>query len=303
MSEPLTTQFLYNRWAGQSIPSGSQVGNNLVLQAMIDTVSDAVAVRLDRTFAVATRREWLDGSGTQTIQVHHWPIQMIYGLGVSSQDCLELWNTSGQFASCYTTDTELNLYSMVNGVEIIVAELTWAAYPTLTLLAAQIALQSGWSAKVLSNLGTKPSITIRPLLTGYCVYPDTFILETVDEFEECQKCAQSDRSIQRRYGVPFPPGLSNVLLWYKAGYTLPVDNTDHASLSVAGTVPSDLTQAINAIVKAIIDGSDDLLGGSQGGSIGDYNYQLSPSARSIMSVALAENMPALMPYRRVAYGI
>ena len=116
-------------------------------------------------------------------------------------------------------------------------------------------------------------------------------------------CANTERSIERRYGTPFAMGLSNIFVWFKAGYTLPVDSSTHDSLATAGTIPSDLSHAVNAIVKAMIDGSDDILGASEGGNVADYNYRITPGGRSILSRAIEENMPALMPYRRVALGV
>lgn len=303
MSQALTTQFIYNRWSDQVQPlSGA---NNSALQAMINTASDAVATRLDRTFELTARRVWLNGSGGRVMQLPHWPVQEVYGLAVSSQDCIEITNTSAVFASVYTTETGVRLHAINSaGTETNTPEITFAAQPTIIAMANAItAIGSGWSATVLSSLGTKTSSLIRPRLTGQCVHPDTFTLEIPDEFEESRMCANTERSIERRYGAPFAMGLSNIFVWFKAGYTLPVDDATHSSLAIAGDVPSDLSQAVNAIVKAMIDGSDDILGASEGGNVADYNYRLTPGGRSILSKAIEENMPALMPYRRVALGI
>lgn len=303
MSERLTTQFLYKRWANQATPSGTSAGDDPVLQAMIDIVSDAVAARLDRKFETATIREWLNGTGTRVIQLRLWPVRQIYGLGVSSQDVLEIENTTAQYASCYVSETGLSLQSVTSGVQTLTAELTWATYPTITLLAAAVAAVSGWTSSVMTGMGDQPSNMIRPGLTGYCVSPDTFTLEIPDEIEECRLCANTERSVERRFGSVFPAGLSNIFAWYRAGYTLPVDNSEHSNLATAGDVPGDLTQAVNTIVKAVIDGSDDLLGGSQGGSVGgDYSYTLTEGGRSILSKAIDEAMPVLQRYRRLALG-
>lgn len=299
MAQALTTQFLFRRWSNQAAPAG---GNDAVLQAMIDLVSAAIAVRLERTFESTTYRKWHNGTGCPTMPLENWPVSAVYGLGVSCKDCLTVENTAAQFASITTTETGVTLFAVTSGTELPTT-LTYAAYPTLAMLAAAINLVSGWSATVLSNLGSQPSAIIRPRLTGTCVSPDTFNLEIPDQYEECRLSARTNYTIERRHGSCFPGGLSNIFVWYKAGYTLPVDNAPHTALSTEGTVPLDLTQACNAIVKAVIDGSDDILGASAGGTIGDYGYQLTAMARSIISKAIDDNMPALMPYRNLRLGM
>ena len=299
MAQALTTQFLFRRWSNQAAPAG---GSDPVLQAMIDLVSTAVATRLDRTFESATYRKWHNGTGTPTLQLDQWPVLALYGLGVSYQNAITITNTSAQYAAIQTTETGFTLFFVTAGIETE-STLLFVTYPTVTLLAAAVNALSGWSATVLSNLGSQPSAIIRPRLTGTCVSPDTFDIEIPDQYEQCRFCERTNRTIERRYGSIFPPGLSNIFVWYKAGYTLPVDNANHTALTTVGTVPLDLTQACNAIVKAVIDGSDDILGASSGGAIGDFGYQLTAGGRSILSVALDENMPALLPYRNLHLGV
>ena len=308
MSEALTTQYLWKRWANQVLPSGTNTGDDPVLHAMIDMVSDAVASRLDRKFAAAEICEWLNGSGTRVMQVRHWPIQQVFACGVSSQDAIQIKNTAAQFASVATSETGISFQSITAGASAN-NSLTYATYPTLTLLVAAINNLSGWNATVLQGMvnyyaiGDQPSILLRPGMTGYCVAPDDFTIEIADQIEECRVCARTERSIERRYGSPFPMGLENIFLWYKAGYDLPVDAADHASLATVGNLPSDLTHAVNIVVKAVIDGSDDLLGGAQGGTVGTgYTYQLAPGGRSALSIAMDEVMPLLQRYRRLAVG-
>lgn len=295
----LTTQFLFKRWTNQKIPPG---GDDQALQAMIDLASAAIERRLERTFEVGTFREWHNGTGTRTIQVKNQPIVAVYGMATSSSDAMTLTNSGAQYAACSTSDTGLTLFSVVGGVEVATTIL-WTSATTLNALAAAVAQVSGWSASVLSNYGTKSTTLLRPRLTGYCVQPDTFTLEIADQFDEVRQTDQTERSIERRHGSPFPVGLSNVFLWYRAGYTLPVDNTGHTELAVVGNLPLDLTQGVNAVVKAVVDGSDELLGGAQGGTIGGYNYYLAQmggaAGRGILGMAIDENMRTFMPYRNV----
>lgn len=311
----LTTQFLYRTAFKKTAPTS---GNDNSLAQWITAVSDAVERECDRTFSVTTYKKWLDGSGTGNIVLPDYPVNSVFGISICTSNAMEVTNTTAKHASISTELTGIRLYSISTlGVETDTLVL-YSAYPIISSLAAAISAVSGWSATVLSGMGDEPSILIKPYLQGMCVSPDTYDIEVASEFEPVRIRSESDRVIERTFsgdasiwypatlqaqGAIFPEGRSNIFVWYKAGYTLYVDNAQHNGFATTGTLPASLIHIVNTIVKGVEDAVTLNLGGVSSENIGDYSYSLDPAGAAILQKLIDDHSAVLTPFKRLCLWV
>lgn len=102
----------------------------------------------DKTFIIK-----LDG----TIHVDAYPITSLNRV-LSQKIAIMSFTCTAPISTIATTDTGVNLYTIVSGVPNTVT-LTYATYPTLSQLTTAINAQSGWTATLenSANLGSMPS--------------------------------------------------------------------------------------------------------------------------------------------------
>lgn len=94
----------------------------------------------------------------------------------------------------------------------------------------------------------------------------------------------------------FPPGQSNVFVWYKAGYTLPAPLNSNSAPTTAGDVPTDLTLICNSIVKEVFDDSKQD-GSMKSEKFTNYSYtKADGSAGQMIKDAVNRYAVALTPY-------
>lgn len=281
--------------------------------ALLGAASDAIVRHCDRTFALTTYREWLDGSGERFMLLRNWPITAIYGVATGFQQALQVKHATATYANVSAEDTGIRLFSVDTTGAQTESTIAYSSYATIGSLAAQID-SLGWSTSILSGMSSQPSTLIRPIASVWAVSPSYAELQIPYMSRNVRLNPDSDRMIERldwgfdldltaagtRNPMIFPLGHSNVFAWYKAGYTEPVDDNSHSNLSVAGNVPAELTFICNNIAKALYDASDDVIGSSQSQRTGDVSWSIAEGGRAIIAKILNEYASVLTRYRRLA---
>lgn len=300
---PLTTRSLYKEAYGTSADSD-------LLDAIIPQASAAIERHLDRTLELTTYRRWFDGTGCNRMLLTEWPITRVYGISLDYDTALRVKHTSASMATVMVDSTAVRLFSVnaTTGAETD-SELLFTAYPTVTLMAAAITAL-GWSCTTESGYSTLPSSTFRTNAAQYAVSPSEADIEIADESETINVAVETDRMIRRISGTTmstqnwdnteliFPAGIGNVFVWWKAGYTFPVDNAAHTGRDTAGNVPLPLTMVCNAIARAMFLNVGVDTGGMQSANMTDFSYTLAENGRAIADQVLKEYANTLNKYRR-----
>lgn len=292
MADDLTTRFLFKQFAGLT-----GADNDAKIDRIISAVSDAIALRCDRTFLLTTYRRWFNGTGAATMTLPEWPITRLYAISTESDDVLQIKNTVAEHAQVTADETGLKLMAIAAGVE---AEQTvaFADQVTVTALDSAIdALGAGWSSAMSSGAENRPSNQIRPLYGVWAVSPNTADLYVAGDTSPARIVEGTDRAVELDGMRVFPHGKHNVFAWYQAGYALPADAAGSADIETVGTVPRDLTEIANRMTKAVLDASTQSAGGLKSERIGDYQYAISEGGRGIIATMLDECNAALAPHR------
>lgn len=283
------------------------------LVTLLGAASDSLARYCDRTFALTTHKEWLDGTGERFVLLRNWPVVAVYGVDTGFQQVLQIKHPSATWANVSAEDTGLRLFSVATTGTETESILAYSKYPTIGTLATAVDAL-GWTTSVLSGMSSQPSTLIRPIASVWAVSPSYADLQIPYMSRNVRLNPDSDRMIERldwsydldltaagtRSPLIFPLGHTNVFAWYKAGYTEPVDDTGHTMLATAGNVPAELTFICNNITKALYDASDDVIGSASSQSAQDVNWSIAEGGRAIISKILAEYATVLTRYRRLA---
>lgn len=293
----LTTQYLYRKWAGVD----PNTGTDNQLSECITLASKAIETFLDRRLALATRMEWLDGHGEPWILLPEWPISALNGCAIYPLEAISITNATAKYATVATKSTGLVLtWVDSNGDTQTASAGTWATYKTMSALVGYInGLGAGWTATVEIGYSQHPTSHIRPNMTGMCHEQQYTYLYIPDQWTDVRIADQSDRTIERVFGYPFPCGRSNIFMWFAAGYTLPVDDDDHAGIATAGDLPADIISVANLCTKALIDTAGQVIGAATSEGAGNYSYSLSPEGRGVLSAVIQANGGILQKYRKV----
>jgi hypothetical protein len=271
----VTTPFLYRQFAGLTKDST----RDPKIAALIDGVCDEIAIACNRTFSLATYREWLNSYGSARIRLDNWPIKQLYQVSIGATDALIVtYNGDGMHADASFDGTSVLLHDIDSvGVE---TDSTLAAsdYPTLTLMAAAITALDDWTGSVLGSVGATPTQLMRQQTNR--------MIECVYDYGALDFAIGGDTAAVGGY--------RNVFVWYKAGYTLPVDSSDGTKLSTAGDVPKGLTTVANQIIKDVYDMSiSDASATSE--SLDGHTIAFGQWTRSIIDRRLSD----LSPYRNL----
>jgi len=275
----------------------SEIDDNSRVERIIPYAHKAIEEYLDYSLELATYRKWLNGNGSDKMLLKEWPVRRFYGCSISAQDAMTITFAGGEWATVETTKTGINLFSVSTDGAETDTEILYSAYKTVGEVAAQINTKTGWTATVLADLDDHPSAIIRSNCTANAVSPDDMDIEVPDEPVDVNLLQDMDRTVQRKGGFVFPEGRSNVFVWYKSGYTMPVDRNDHQGLDTEGNVPGDLTLVANLMVKAIYDAAEEDLGPASEIKSGDWTRKFNEGARGIADLVLAENAQVLAPYK------
>lgn len=267
MAVNLTTRFLFKQHAGIT-----GTANDAVIDALIDDVSALIADVCDRVFELTTYKQWLDGSGGQTMLLPQWPITVIHKVTSDTDDVLDVkFQGDGTHADVTVDATNCTLHHVDNSGDEQSTALALATYKTVATLATAIDAVSGWTTVTRGGHDNEPTLFLMPVYGADALSPDYPTLEVPDDSYNVRIVSETDRLIERTAGFAFPCGRSNVFAWYKAGYTLPVDNAEHTALATAGNVPKGLTLLVNqAIFDVYSARAHDAAMKSE--KIGDYSY-------------------------------
>lgn len=281
MANELTTLFLFRQHAGLS----ADATRDALLERLITDVSAAIGSACNRTFGATTYKAWIDGTGEWYLRLPQWPVTNIYQICTDTDTaCTIEYTGSGEYADLSFDGTTVTLHSVgTDGVETT-STLAVATYKTVTTLAAAIAAVSGWSATVETDMGTFPSALIRPIMAADVLTTSSYDLEVpTDPVAGVRLAQDTNRLVEAEDLETWPEGSQNVFVWYKAGYTLPVDDGTHESLQTAGNVPGGLVLAANECVYDAWNATR-LDGNVSSESIGGHNYVLGGASYNTRSV-------------------
>lgn len=300
---PLTTRSLFKAAYGDAADSD-------LLDGIIPQASRTIERHLNRSLEATTYRRWFDGTGCNRMFLTDWPITRIYRVANRSVSCLRVTNSTASMATVMVDETAMRLFSVSTaGVETD-SEILLASFPTVTLLHAQIETLSGWTATIENTTGNLPSSSIRPQFGQYAVSPTDATIECADESDTVQVDVLGERMIERVSGITsttvdfgstqlmFAAGVANVFVWWKAGYTFPVDDVAHTKLDTAGNVPAELTMVCNAVSKGMLDTARQEIGAAESANITDFSYSLTGNNRAIADKIIADYANTLNKYRR-----
>jgi len=164
------------------------------------------------------------------------------------------------------------------------SDLAITTYKILSTL--QTAIEAlGWTVELSnSSYATEPTLLLRPIFAQDALSPSTADLYLADMYEGVKLINQD--MIERTDDGYFPVGSNNIFVWYKAGYTLPTDESD-------GTLPAGLLLIVHQLLNDVLS-TRDKTGEFQSESLGDYSY-----SRGQIVSAIQNRKKDLDYYRRV----
>src|SRR5579884_3011889 len=142
---------------------GSQGSSNLMLSAneqqtladLITSVSDAIEKYCKRRFLTHLYDELYNGSGDKRLLLRQYPVESVQSLRYIPVFVFRVGNFNmplNEQARVSVTSTGLQCWRSANGTAYTETLLTWASYPTLSLLMNAVsALGNGWQGQVVSS--------------------------------------------------------------------------------------------------------------------------------------------------------
>ena len=255
------------------------------LKRLIGYVCDAVETYLGRTLALTEYREWVDGSDSAYQRLNNWPITALYQVASGSQNLGRLtYSGTSPEAFASSDGTTLRL------IDASVNEITLASYPTGDDLVTAVAAITGWTLTLYTaELGGYDTRKLRPF-SDYANDQNSIDLEIPEGTIYGARVSENqDWLIEGG----FPGGMSNIFLWYKAGYS---------------TLPEGLEWAMLQIIRDAYYSSKanrDLTKGEE--KLGDYSYKNSTGGDTTAGgYSLADIVGSygqqLSPYKRVEFA-
>lgn len=216
----------------------------LLIEECINAASNDIENLCNRSFASATYRHVLDGTGARTLLLPQGPVSGVSYVAVKRDDVIRVKyaGTSTMYATVEVTSSAVRL--SVDGASP--TSLAFSTYTTLTTLAAAISAVSGWTATVISSrFASFPSselcidqprnvlnnfLTLRvpvPEDSRFQVGTNSPILTLMDTEYQPAELAWRGSHLPRPSGYGFevnrwPEGHRNIVVKYTAGYaTIP----------------------------------------------------------------------------------
>ena len=319
----LTTRVRFKRYA--NITGTAQ---DSLIDFLIPMVSGSIERYLRRTLASTTYKTWFNGTGCSVLRVIQYPVTAIYLVSISSNTVGRISNTDTTIRRATVSFDGINVVLVAvtsAGVDSITV-LPVSTYPTLLALRNHINTLSGWSCTLdSSTYEAEPAAFLRPVYgqnaqggnSADLIVPNdstsTAKIENEDMVSLVQGATFPTSDIfpfpspagpwQYGSGFPlgpsgffggagFPAGVSNIFIWYTAGYTLPTDN-------VAGNLPDGLTLIVHQILQDVLS-STKINSNLTSESIDDYSYSLRANANGSVGSAVENRKRDLNLYRRVS---
>jgi hypothetical protein len=264
----LSTVYLYKL----DHPSDTNTDGNI--QTALNTATSFLENYCKRSFERTTYVDALDGYGTSTLVLPHYPVTAIYDVAPHLYQGPYI-TVSGSVYSCNyqisTTGITLTTISF-DGVEVI-NTLLWSTYPKMSDLAAAITALANLTCTISSEYVNEPTRHIMQdnglIISGQSDYlrfykqdiSNKYVIDT-----------ESYNMLKSESGFPF--GVKNIYVRYQAGYLYYVDNVGHTGLTVTGTVPRDLVAICNGLTGTLLALSSNTAKNYslQSESLGDYSY-------------------------------
>jgi hypothetical protein len=315
----LTTQTRFKVFAGMTGTS-----QDALITALIPQVSDQIAQYLRRDLTVTTYLGWVDGSGSPILRLAQWPILSLYQVFVTTMTVGYIENTSATVkrASVSFDGTNLSLIEISTAGVVKTTDLPVATSKILSTLKTAVEAVSGWFMTLNStDYESEPTSMLRPIYAASAVDPDTADLVLPDNpvavkviAEDMIELLQSGSdpwgfgggSIVEGFdattgiGPGFPSGSANVLVWYKAGYTLPSDAVvgPPAVAASDGTLPPGLALLVHQILQDVLS-STKYNSNLSSESIGNYSYSLSAQDKGAVLSAVNNRKKDLDLYKKI----
>jgi hypothetical protein len=295
-----------------------------LITALIPQVSDQIAKYLKRDLAVTTYLSWVDGTGSPILRLEQWPILSLYQvfLGTETAGYIENTSTTVSRASVSFDGTNLSLTSISTTGTVTTTDLPVGTSKILSTLKTAIELVSGWFVTLNStDYNSEPTSMLRPIYAASAVDPDTADLVLPDSPVPVKVIAEDmiellnsgndpvgfgGGSIVEGFdattgiGPGFPSGSANILVWYKAGYTLPSDavTTPTPIAASDGTLPPGLALLVHQILQDVLS-STKFNSNLQSENIGNYSYSLSAQDKGAVLSALNNRKKDLDLFKRI----
>ncbi|MFA5377929.1 MAG: phage head-tail connector protein [Dehalococcoidia bacterium] len=315
----LTTLTRFRQFAGMTGTS-----QDALITALIPQVSDQIAKYLKRDLAVTTYLSWVDGTGSPILRLEQWPILSLYQvfLGTETAGYIENTSTTVSRASVSFDGTNLSLTSISTTGTVTTTDLPVGTSKILSTLKTAIELVSGWFVTLNStDYNSEPTSMLRPIYAASAVDPDTADLVLPDSPVPVKVIAEDmiellnsgndpvgfgGGSIVEGFdattgiGPGFPSGSANILVWYKAGYTLPSDavTTPTPIAASDGTLPPGLALLVHQILQDVLS-STKFNSNLQSENIGNYSYSLSAQDKGAVLSALNNRKKDLDLFKRI----
>jgi len=289
--------------------------------ALITQVSDQIAQYLKRDLTVTTYLSWVDGTGSPILRLEQWPILSLYHVFLGTETAGYIENTSATVskASVSFDGTNLSLTEISTAGVVKTTDLPVGTSKVLSTLKTAIEAVPGWFVTLNStDYNTEPTSMLRPIYSASAVDPDTADLVLPDNPAPVKVISEDmiellgnavdpagfgGGSIVEGFdgttgiGPGFPSGSANVLVWYKAGYTLPSDAAGETPAS-DGTLPPGLALLVHQILQDVLS-STKYNSNLQSESIGNYSYSLSAQDKGAVLSALNNRKKDLDLFKRI----
>ena len=270
--------------------ASTSTANDRLLDRLI--VQASVLIRKEvgcDVLKTAYSKEVYNGTGSAFLYLNNWPLVTLDRAAIDTDQAVQVKNsgTSNTHATIEVTKTKVRLRSALAGAWTT-TEITIADYATITLLAAAISANTGWSATVISGWGNFPS-------TEIIVSPARSALDHTVDLYVPEDCETDYEIYDPEWGV-----LYNSYGWGAGKRDVYIDYT-------AGWSRNDMPEPIQSAAMELVALMHHMK--SKDGSIikekiGDYSYELAANAGAVFDTTTtraASNMimAKLAPYKRV----
>lgn len=250
--------------------------DNYIIERMIDMASDVIEKYLRRKIKTATyTHERYDG-GKNLIFLEQYPVTAVTQICNGYEDPIRIKNTSGKF-NAYAIVSVTGVALNVDGIGV--AEKTFVAYATMTLMAAALNAEAGWEAIASSSTkGAWPSNLLFVQPNVFCLNQYVY-LQCPDEPLEDYKFDLDDGIVYLSGG--FAGGYKDIFITYVAGFA---------------TVPDDIIYGTVKFVGMMDDAREEDEN-MKSEKLGDYSYTRF-TTEDLGKALSPEEMKALKRYQR-----
>ncbi len=251
------------------------------ISAAIEIATSFIEKYLDRNLEKQSYKTWQNGTNTNIIQLHEWPINRIFAIESSIQELIRI-KTHDDTSLVSNINIELGdeqcTYWYTGSDDEVVVDGYTTMQELIDKLNAEVDTNDDFifdASLISDDYSTIPTSFIRPLTiqtlknqynTISGIYNPTTSKYTIESF--------SNRIIHTDFCMP--SGINNIFVWYSAGYTYPIDNDFHTGLTTEGNVPTDLISIVNTLANDLL--SNVFTNGAEVGNVitsesqGKYSY-------------------------------